>query len=86
MSYGMELWDVSRPSTAVQCWVIGPDLIEQIWLSLSDFQKCCPKNSTSRPNTDFRRLHKDPVDRRTLLAAAVAKGRGALQHVAAGAA
>jgi len=37
--------------TANQCCVIGPNLIEQMWFSLSDFQKCCPNNSTARPNT-----------------------------------
>ena len=30
---------------ADQCWVIGPDLIEQIWFPLSNIQQYYPNNS-----------------------------------------
>ena len=40
--------------TLRQCWVIGPDLIEQIQIYLFSFQEWYPNNSISRPNTALR--------------------------------
>ena len=42
-SGAVQSWE-ARGRCAQQCWVIGPDLIEQIWFFLSNFQQYYPNN------------------------------------------